>query len=60
MRIVIEPLTNAVHERLVFRNCPDDEVVESLVLDIDASIVVYVFHSIDMSFHVLFMVHRFH
>ena len=59
MRIIIEPLANAVHERLVFGNRPYDEVVESLMLDIDID-VVYVCHSIDMSFDVLFVVHRFH
>ena len=59
MWIIIEPLANAVHESLVFGNRPYDEVVESLVLDIDV-VVVYVSHSINMSFDVLFVVHRFH
>ena len=39
MWIIIEALANAVHERLIFGNCPDNESVESLVLDIKACIV---------------------
>ena len=59
MRIIIEPLANTMHERLVFGNRPYNEVVESLVLNIDV-VVVCVCHSIDMSFDILFVVHRFH
>ena len=61
MWIIIEALANAVHESFIFGNCPDDMSVESIVLDIKASIIAYVWRNfVEMIFHLLFVIHSFH